>query len=249
MLPILQIGPLKLRTPGLALLAGLWIGLEIASREGARRGIDPNRVYNLGFTALIAGLLGARLGFVALNLRLYAPITPWTRLLTSVFALVPGTENVWVGLIVAVVAVVYLLRRWQVDPLDAADAFSPGLAVFAVGVGLANLLSGHMAGVETSMPWGIELWGARRQPTQIFSMLGAAATFVALWRLRDRLPPGALMQVLVILLSLTILLVEPLRADSPVVGPGLRVWLIVAVVTLVGALAGFAARAPVRPPE
>ncbi len=48
MLPILQIGPLTLRTPGLTLLAGLWIGLEVASREGARRGIDPNKVYNLG---------------------------------------------------------------------------------------------------------------------------------------------------------------------------------------------------------
>ena len=102
MLPLLQIGGLTIRTPGLALLAGLWIGLEVASREGIRRGIDGEKLYSLGFYALIAGILGARFGFVLLNLDLYTGITPWTRALLSVFALAPGTESPWAGVLVAV---------------------------------------------------------------------------------------------------------------------------------------------------
>ena len=61
MFPVLQIGPLALPVPGLALLIGVWIGLWLAEIEAARLGIGPETVYNLAFIGLVAGLLGARL--------------------------------------------------------------------------------------------------------------------------------------------------------------------------------------------
>jgi prolipoprotein diacylglyceryltransferase len=260
MLPILQIGGLSLRTPGLALLAGLWIGLEVASREGMRRGISGDRLYNVAFYGLIAGVLGARLAFVVAHLGLYASITPWTRVLTSVFALASGTEIGWAGVLIGLAVAAFFTRRWNIDPLDLADALAPGVAIVAIGIGLANLLSGNMVGIESRLPWAIPLRGARRHPTQIYFMLFAALALFAAWRRRApqsaagkrskkaaataNPPPGTVMQVVLLILSVGILLVEPLRADSPVIGHGIRVWLVVAVGGVVAMLAGFAARAP-----
>lgn len=261
MLPVLQIGSFTVRTPGLALLAALWIGLEVASREGVRRGLNEDRIYNLGFLTVLAGVLGARFGYVLLNLDVYRGIRPLTRLATSVLALAPGTEIVWLGSLAGGAVLVFLIWRWRLDPLALADSFAPGLVVFIIGIGLANLFSGNYYGVETDVFWGINLWGAKRHPTQIYLILIGVGTLAASWRLHGldsltvrktnlaredlSLPrPGLIAQVCLILISLSILLIEPLRADSPVIGPGLRVWEIVALAGLIGGLATFAYRPP-----
>jgi phosphatidylglycerol:prolipoprotein diacylglycerol transferase len=268
MLPILQLGPLTMRTPGLALLAGLWFGLEAASREGACRGISEDHILNFGFSTIIAGILGARLGFIALNSGLYLGITPWLRALQSVFALAPGTENVWIGLGASVLVAAFLIRRWQLNLLALADALAPALAIFTVAIGLANLLSGDYYGVETTLPWGIPLWGSIRQPTQVYFVLLGILILTSLWRLgglrcivsepakkkgkrqvNDQHVPGFYFQIAGIILCFGLLLIEPLRADSPVIGDGVRIWEIVGLVGLVVSLALTAWRAPVQAGE
>ncbi len=184
MLPILQVGSFSLRLPGLALLAGLWIALEWSAREGMRRGIPGDRVYSFGGLTLIAGVLAARLAFVLAHLELYTRITPWPRALGAVFALMPGTEIAWAGLAAAAALGAFLIWRWHLPPGVLADALAPGTAVFAIAVGVANLLSGSAYGAETSLPWGITLHGARRFPTQIYFILAAALALAAVRRLR-----------------------------------------------------------------
>ncbi len=269
MLPLLQIGSLTLRTPGLALLAGLWIGLEVSARAGVRRGIREDHIYNLGFYSLLAGVLGARLGYVLLHLDLYTGIAPWWRALLAVFALSPGTENALIGLAALLALAAWLIRRWEIPLLPLLDALAPGAAVLAIGIGLANLLSGDWYGIETALPWGIPLWGARRHPTQIYFLITAAGVLVILLHLERRAfpvrqpgkhtgrsrqrgrdavsrayAPGTMAQVTMLLLSLAVLLIEPLRADSPVMADGVRVPQVVALVGLGAALASFAIRAP-----
>ncbi len=65
MFPIFQIGPVALQVPGLVLLAGLWIGLTLSERRARQRGENPGHLYNLVFIGLIAGVIGARLSYVA----------------------------------------------------------------------------------------------------------------------------------------------------------------------------------------
>lgn len=247
MLPILQLGPLSIRTPGLALLAGLWLSLELASRAGTKRGIDADRLYNFGFLVVVAGILAARLGFVLANLGLYTRITPWTRTLGAVFALSPGTEIVWAGVLGAAAVAAFLIWRWELPPAQLADSVAPAAAILALSVGLAALLRGDMLGLPTTLPWGIPLSGARRHPTQAYFMLGAAAALLLalkLGRVPSAQPPGTVAQWLIAMLCLTVLLVDPLRADSAVIGPGLRVPSLVALGILIADLALFAVRAP-----
>ena len=255
MLPVLNIGSLAIRTPALGLLAGLWFGLEVAERAARKRGIDGDKMFNIGFYTLLAGVLGARLGFVVTHLGLYADIRPITRLLTSIFALAPGTESPLIGLVAALAVAYFLLRRWNIDQLDAGDAFAPGLAVMIVGIGIANLLSGDYYGIPTRLPWGINLWGATRHPTQIYLVLVAAGTWYMLYRLdagkrkKDRPKQGILVQVFALIMGVAVLLLEPLRADSPVILAGVRSVQVAALLGILGALAGFAIRAPVEDPE
>src|SRR5688572_10425140 len=113
MLPIFQLGPFSLRTPGLALLIGVWIALDMAEKIGMKRGIDGSRTYNLGLITLVVGIVAARLSFVLMNLSLYTEIRPLTRAALSVGALAPGTELPVVGVMIAGAMAAMLIRRWH----------------------------------------------------------------------------------------------------------------------------------------
>jgi phosphatidylglycerol---prolipoprotein diacylglyceryl transferase len=67
MLPILNLGPLAIQTPGLILILGLWIGLTQAEKYARRLKINPDHIYTLTFLSLAVGILGARLTYVAQN--------------------------------------------------------------------------------------------------------------------------------------------------------------------------------------
>lgn len=246
MLPVLQIGPVSLATPGLALIAGLWLGLEAASRLAQRRSLDGEALYSAWFNALIAGMLGARLGFVLLNLPLYAAISPAGRLLRAIAALSPGTENLWFGLAVGIAALIYSARRKGLPLLPMLDVSAPGLLIFAAGAALANFLSGAAYGLPTRLPWAINLWGAMRHPTQLYLMVAALSITAFLWRmerLSENHTTGLAAQLGLLLYGLSLLLIEPLRADSPLIGAGLRVWQFVGLAAMLIALGGFALRA------
>jgi len=251
MLPILQGSFLTIRTPGLALLAGLWFGLDIASRFGVRRKLNVDKVFSVGFWATIAGLLAARLTFVLTHLGTYLKITPWDRVLGAIFALMPGTEIAPAGILAALIVAWWLMRRWRLPILPTADSYSPGLATLGISIGVAALLGGDMYGTETNLPWAINLWGGMRHPVQIYFALACVAILVILWRVDltrgKNLPPGTLSQLFLALMGLALLLLEPLRADSPVIFGSIRLLQVIGLVGIVAAMAGFAVRAPVEP--
>ncbi len=68
MLPVLNIGSLAIQTPGLVLLAGLWLGLWLAEKKYPRFAVQPAVVNNLVFAGLVSLVVGGRLAFIAENL-------------------------------------------------------------------------------------------------------------------------------------------------------------------------------------
>ena len=61
MAPTLNLFGAAVRVYGLILLLAAWLGLWLAARQARRLGLNEDHVYNLGFYALLATLLGARL--------------------------------------------------------------------------------------------------------------------------------------------------------------------------------------------
>ena len=160
MYPYFRLGPFLIQMPLLALLVGLWIGLSLVERESRRLTLNPSAIGNLIFYSLLAGLIGARLGYALEFPALYLsnPL--------SLLALTPTTLSPFMGLIVGSITFVIFIQRKALPIRPTLDALAPGLALFLVFVGLAHILSGDAYGAPASVPWAIRLWNEYRHPSQ-----------------------------------------------------------------------------------
>lgn len=174
MLPILQLGPLSIQTPGLLLLLGLWLGLMISERTARKLGNDPAVLYNLAFLMIIVGALGARLAYVLRYPDAFAG--SWL----SVFTFSPTMLDTPTGLLIAVLAGLIFLQRKQLPFWHTLDILTGAFATLAVAIGLAHLASGDAFGAPANLPWSISLWGEQRHPSQIYETLLAVTIFVLL---------------------------------------------------------------------
>ncbi|HEY68948.1 MAG TPA: prolipoprotein diacylglyceryl transferase, partial [Anaerolineae bacterium] len=147
MFPILQIGPLAIRLPGLLLIVGLWLAMVLVEREAPRRGIKDSLLTNLIFYALAAGVIGARLGHALHHLNAYVQ-NPLALISLNTDALAPLEGVVAAGLVAWIYA-----RRKASSLWPTLDALTPGFSVFAVFVGFAHLSSGDAFGAPTQLPW------------------------------------------------------------------------------------------------
>ncbi len=177
MLPVLKLGPFVVSSVLATLLAALWLGMEVAEREGKRLGFLHGEVSNTLSLALAAGIVSARLAHVARYWSAYQPD------LTQVFALTPSALDPVAGAAFGLLAAYIYLQRRQVNLANFLDALAPALALVSAVVSLGNLLSGDAFGAPApNLPWAIELWGERRHPTQVYEFVAALAVFVFAWR-------------------------------------------------------------------
>jgi phosphatidylglycerol:prolipoprotein diacylglycerol transferase len=227
MLPFVRVGPLLVQLPGLVLLAGIWIGTTFVEKESARLRLNPAVVLNLIIYGLIAGLLGARFLYALEHFNAYvaAPI--------GLFALSATAMDAWGGLLVGIGVAILYGRRRGLPLRQTLDALAPGLAVFMIAVGLANLLSGKGYGLPLQAPWSIHLWGQDRHPTQIYEILLALGVFLV-WRFASPalLPAGTRFWRVVALSAAARLLTEAFHADSTLVLGGFRAVQLVALALL-----------------
>ncbi len=235
MLPAVTIGPFTLPLAPLVTIASFWIGLSLAAREGKRLGLNEDVIFNAGFYGAVGGLLGARLwyvvefwsfyqdrpgGIVSLNLNTLAPF-----------------EGLLTGLLIAVI----YLQRQRVPGVALLDTLAPGLATFAAGLSLANLASGAAFGAPADVPWAIDLWDARRHPTQAYDfVLSIGIVFVTLRLLRSGPPSGRAFSACVALLAASRLLTEGFRGDSALLDGGWRLMQLLWLAVLLPALVGLA---------
>lgn len=233
MFPVIQVGPLSLQAPGLILLFGLWLGLILAERLAPRFGANPNHLYNLVFVTLIAGLLGARLAYALehLDAFLQSPL--------NIFSLNPGLLDPIGGLAVGLVAAIVYMSRKQIPPWATLDALAPFLSIMWIAWGLSNLASGKAFGSETTLPWGIDLWGATRHPTQVYQALAGLSILAIIWPGRSPAKsayqvPGQTFWYFLAWSAGAWMLIEAFRGDSALLPGGVRTaqalaWLMLAV--------------------
>ena len=176
MLPVLNIGSLAIQTPGLILLAGLWLGLWLADawRKYPQFAVQPAVVNNLVFAGLVSIVLGGRIAFIAENLSAFitSPV--------SMISLNPALLDLPAGVLIGLGVSGWYGVRHHVQFWSLLDALTPGLAVMLIAMGLANLASGNAYGEPARLPWSIFLWGEWRHPVQVYETLGA--TFVLLFK-------------------------------------------------------------------
>ncbi|HLW46472.1 MAG TPA: prolipoprotein diacylglyceryl transferase [bacterium] len=233
MKPVLfQIGPFPVSSFGIFLLVAFVAGILLLRARTVRWGWDGGEVLDLSLYSIIGGVIGARIGYVLVNLRDFT--NDWTR----VFTIWRDAGLTFYGALAggAIVAWLYSRRRgWSLGWL--ADAAAPGLALgYAIAM-VGTLLYGLNYGRAANVPWAVVLFGEPRHPTQLYLMLAALVILAIVLPAAGRPhAPGRVFWLFLGLYGIARAVVE-LFMDSPhAVGPltlAQAVSIVVAVLSLI----------------
>jgi phosphatidylglycerol---prolipoprotein diacylglyceryl transferase len=208
------------------LLAALWFGLALAERRAQRHGISKDILDAIVYYALFGYILGGRLFYTLSNYSVFlqSPL--------SIFSINLDLFDSPAGLVVAViVGVVYGAR--QKSPLwPTLDALTPLFATITIGLALSHLAAGTAFGSPTSLPWGMELWNARRHPTQLYELGVALMILGIIWFRKSDFPAGSSFLWFAALTAGARLFLEAFRGDSTFIMGGLRLAQVLAWIVL-----------------
>lgn len=148
--PILfEIGRFPIYTYGVLLAAAYLLGLQFALIRARSRGLDPNRVMDLGIWIIVSALVGAKL------LLLIVDFNTFGRNPRELLTLVRSGGVFYGGLIAAVAVALWYLRRHRMPMWTVTDVFAPGIALGHVIGRMGCLFAGCCFGRETTVPWAI----------------------------------------------------------------------------------------------
>jgi phosphatidylglycerol:prolipoprotein diacylglycerol transferase len=212
------------------IMVAIWVGLYLAEKRSARYGASNDDLNNIVFFSLIGFLLGGRILYAFENLSAFAQSPQ------SLISLNLDLFDPFGGLAMAIIVALVYGQQRALSLWSTLDALTPVFAVFAVGLGLAHLASGSAFGKETTLPWGMKLWGAVRHPSQIYEILASLLILSLLWFQKADTRPGIYFLRLAALTSGARLFLEAFRGDSTLVFGGLRLAQVIAWVVLATSL-------------
>ena len=150
MFPILlKLGPFTLHTYGALVALGVYLGHRRILTLARRQNLEEKTVIDLTWIALLAGLAGARILYVAFHWDEYraAPL--------DILKLWQGGLVWYGGLLAGILAGVVWAKRKKAPILRIADIFAPSVAL-AHGIGrLGCFFAGCCYGRACSLPWAV----------------------------------------------------------------------------------------------
>jgi phosphatidylglycerol:prolipoprotein diacylglycerol transferase len=148
--PILfEIAGFPVYTYGVLLAAAYLLGLQFALVRARARGLDPNRVMDLGIWIIISALVGAKLLLVVVEFDTFG------RSPGELLTLLRSGGVFYGGLIAAVIVALWYLRRHKMPMWTVTDVFAPGIALGHVIGRTGCLFAGCCFGKPASVPWAI----------------------------------------------------------------------------------------------
>jgi phosphatidylglycerol:prolipoprotein diacylglycerol transferase len=221
--PILfDFGGFTIYAYGVLLAAAYLLGLQFALVRARRRGLDAQRVMDLGIWIIISALVGAKL------LLLVVDFTRFTQDPRELLGLARSGGVFYGGLIAAVAVALLYLRRHRLPLWTTTDVFAPGIALGHVVGRLGCLMAGCCFGKPTSVPWAVTFrdpaafanvgtpLGMPLHPTQLYEA-GAEALILALllvFERRGRPFPGRTFWSYLLLYGISRFIIEFYRGDS-----------------------------------
>src|SRR3954462_15424988 len=146
---LFELGPMTVYTYGLLLAAAYLLGLKLAMVRAKSRGLDANRVLDLGIYIIISALIGAKLLLLVTDFKTFS--TNPRELLT----LARAGGVFYGGLILAVAVALLYIRKVGLPLWTTTDVFAPGIALGHVVGRFGCLFAGCCFGKPTTLPWGI----------------------------------------------------------------------------------------------
>jgi phosphatidylglycerol:prolipoprotein diacylglycerol transferase len=215
MYPEFDLGPVSLQTFGICFAAGFLASGALIARRLRELGRPVDWAYEIAFAALIGGLIGARVHYLLGN------YDSSEGLLSNLFT---GSGLVWLGGVVGGAAAVLLwAHRRGFLGLGLVDLCAPSLALGnAIGRVGCQLSGDGDYGRATDLPWGMAYPEGTVKtleevhPTPVYETLAMGVVALVLWSLRDRMRPGGLFALYLVLAGAERLLVEFVRRNDDV---------------------------------
>lgn len=217
----LHVGPLTLRWYGILMASAMALGLWLAHRDARRRVLDPEPLLKAAELALLGGLVGARLYYVAFNLDYYSQMP------SKIFAVWEGGLAIHGGVIGGIILGGGYAWWRRLPVLHYLDIAAPSLALGQAIGRWGNFFNEEAFGTPTDLPWKLYISPAHRppeyrnaeffHPTFLYESLWDLAVFIALvgWlRPRWHARPGALFFWYIGLYSVGRFTIESVRLDS-----------------------------------
>ncbi len=248
----IQLGPMFFRFYALALLSGILAAAALIAYRARRYGHDPEILWDGLVWVVFAGIVGARV---------YHVLTPPPSMgITALDYLKdPGKAiAIWEGglgipgaLVGGGLAVFFYTRYRQVDFLAWVDLTIPAVALGQAIGRLGNYFNQELYGQPSDLPWAITIKPRYREAGyENFSRFHPMFLYEMIWnllicaglmwihdRFQERLKPGDLLALYMILYSGGRFFLEYLKLDAPAVNESLT---IAQLVSLVAAAVGVA---------
>ncbi len=249
---------MDLRFYGLMIGIGVVAAIIVTTRRYARRGGDPAIAEKLLVWAVVAGVIGARIAYVAPRFSQIADRGFW-----HLFAIWEGGLALYGGLTAGVIVGVWLIRKNHGDVPAMLDAAAIGIPL-AQGIGRwGNYFNQELFGTPSDLPWAVEI-AERFRPSDYLDSATFHPVFLyeSLWNLAIVIPfvlwverrfdlrRGNVFLVYVISYGFARFLLEFIRTDNATIVAGMRAnQLFAAVVVVVAAVILFLRqRKPVTAP-
>jgi phosphatidylglycerol---prolipoprotein diacylglyceryl transferase len=241
MQPEIHIG-ITLQTFGIMFALAFIAAGAVVGRRFKELGKPTDWAYEMALAALVGGLVGSRVDFLIEN---------WGDvkhdILGNIFS---GTGLVWYGGAIGG-AIAVLLWAWRRKMLNLVllDVAAVPLAVgYAIGRIGCQVSGDGDYGKAWDGPWAMAYPHGTKpidtpvHPTPIYETLAMGLVAYLLWRLRDRVQPGILFAIYLVLAGTERLLVEFIRRNSPEL-LGLTTPQLISVVFIAGGVTWIALRA------
>jgi phosphatidylglycerol:prolipoprotein diacylglycerol transferase len=219
---LFEAGPITVYTYGVLLAAAYLLGLQLARVRARARGLDANRVLDLGIYIIIAALIGAKLLLLVTDFRTFSS-NP-----RELLTLARSGGVFYGGLILAVTVALVYIRKIGLPLWTTCDVFAPGIAVGHVVGRFGCLFAGCCYGKPTTLPWGITFTdpfaaanvgtplGVPLHPTQIYEA-GAEAIILGILLATERKGrpyPGRTFWLYMLLYAISRFIIEFFRGDE-----------------------------------
>jgi phosphatidylglycerol:prolipoprotein diacylglycerol transferase len=209
-----SIGHIDIMWYGILIACGFAVCIYIVTRRAPVHGFTGDKALNYSIFIAVAGILGARLYYVAFKLPYYLADP------SRVFQMREGGLAIHGGLIGGIIITLALCKLWHDHPLNIMDLF---IVVVPLGQAIGrwgNYFNGEAHGGPTDLPWGILVDGQRVHPTFLYESLWCLFLFFLLRYIDNRRRfTGQTFLVYCILYSAERFIVEQLRTDSLMLGP------------------------------
>ena len=251
---LFRIGSLEIRWYGLLIACGMLLAVLYAMGRAKKFGVDPDKIIDVAFGAVIIGIIGARAYYVIFNYKEYVGRPLW-----AIFNISEGGLGIYGGIIFGLLSGYFFCKWRKVRVLPMFDLASLG---FLIGQGIGrwgNFTNQEAFGSNTTLPWGMysantEYYLSHMQaslaeqgitvdPTQpvhpcfLYEFLWCLAGFLLLhFFSKRRKYDGQIFLMYLCWYGVGRFWIEGLRTDSLMIGPLRTSQVVAAVLVLVSAV-------------